>query len=95
MLWRTGGGVAWLIKTLGLDWLLDLFASYNTRLQFQSLALPPHTAVHSSLGHFFCCLWSFWNWCLEVTNGVSVSLCLELSNSSISLERICSSTFRI
>jgi hypothetical protein len=41
-------GVAWLIKTWGLDRLLHLFTTYNIRLQFQSLAPASHTTVHSS-----------------------------------------------
>jgi hypothetical protein len=54
-------GVALLIKMWGLDWLLDIFASYNAQLQFQSLVLPPNTTVHHSLGHFFGSFSNSWN----------------------------------
>jgi hypothetical protein len=32
--------------------------------------------VHSSLWHFFGCFWNPWNWRLELTHGVSLSLSL-------------------
>jgi hypothetical protein len=58
---------------------IALVSTYNTRLQFQSLALPPHTTVYSSqFTRAF--LWRFLE-LMELTNGFPVCLeLLELTN---------------
>jgi hypothetical protein len=65
--------------TCGLDWLLDLFTSNNTRLELQSLARIRNTTVYSSLGHFFGCFLNFRHWRLELTVSLSLSLSFVIS----------------
>jgi hypothetical protein len=77
-------------KTFGLNWLLDLFASSNMQSQFQSLALPLHSTVHNSLGHFFSCFWNCWK--LVQRPLILSTASHQFSWSSIPLERSRSST---
>jgi hypothetical protein len=50
-------------KDVGFDWLLDLFAFYNTLLQLQSrrYSHTPLFAVHVSIRHFIGCFSNCWN----------------------------------
>jgi hypothetical protein len=91
-----GDGVVWLMKTWDWDWSLGSFAPYNTRLELQSLALPPHTTVHSSqfrvhssLGHFFGCSSNSWNLftvCLQSKSSISLPLSMEFFDLFFCLE---------
>jgi hypothetical protein len=65
-----------------LEWVLDLFASNNIRLQFQSLPLLAHTTVHKFTRAFLRLL------LLLALGSISRFLCLGLLNfSSLSLAR--------
>jgi hypothetical protein len=69
-------------KAWGLDWLLDLFASYNNWLHFLTLALSPDNTVHSSRGHFFGCFSNSWDWRVELSHSLSFLLFRSPSNFS-------------